>query len=477
MKQKSAPGSGDAPRGGYFAKRAVRPGELPSIMRKHILTGTLGSVWGNLITGIIYVYFGNAVGMTQLQWGVLGGITSWVVVVQPLGAIIGERMGSRKLVWFVSAFVDRVVRMLGIIGAYLLWRAGFHGAYFVFMTGICLGSIPGNLANGPWYGWFATIIPQEVQGSFWGRRDSWISLVVILVALPSAFIMDLVPEGGKVEAAMLVLVAASLVGFSDLIIHGTIPEPPHASSGSQQSLSGMLSPLKDRRFRPWLVFNASWNLSMALGGALCTLYFMNNLGFKNNLVVGMISTTIVSLLGTFFAARKVGRMVDRFGIKRMLKLGHFFWSLLPLIWLFATPGTAFFWIGLASLVGGAFPAAASNAGVKLVTRFPAPEESGMYMAVSSTVGSFAAGLGSIAAGAFLNIVGDWSFTVLGLVVSGFPMLFLLSGVLRFVTMFVLIPKIKVTGAVAEEDQPFLLPLFFQEMPGINRIMRTQKKKK
>jgi len=476
MKQKKVPQSRDVSgRGGYFDRRPVRPGELPSIMGKHIVTGTLGSSWGNLISGIIYIYFGNAIGMTQLQWGILGGITSWVVVVQPMGAILGERLGSRKLVWFWTSLGDRVLRLVGIVGAFLLWRSGHYGAYLAFMTAVCIGCLVGNLSQGPWFGWLATIIPKEVQGTFWGRRDSWISLIVILVTLPSGFIMDLVPEAGKLTTAMIILIAASLLGYLDIIIHGTIPEPPREGNGSRGSFAGMLSPLRDKRFRPWLTFTACWNFSMALGGALCTLYFMENLGFKNNLLGGMIATTIVGLLGTLLAARRVGRMVDRFGIKRMLMLGYGFWSLLPLIWLFATPRTAIFWISLAGAVGGVFPAAANNAGVKLVTRFPAPEESGMYMAVSTMVGSFAGGLGSIAAGSILNSLGGWSFTMFGLVISGFPLLFMISGALRMTSAFTLIPRIRVTGALPEDNRPFLLPLFFEGVPGISRIMRTQKK--
>ena len=112
-----------APRG-YFALRPVRPGELRPLMRKHIYTGSMGAIWGSLISGIIYIYFGNAIGMTGLEWGILGGISAWVVAVQPLGAILGERTRSRKLVFFWFAMSDRVVRMCGIVGAYFLWRAG-----------------------------------------------------------------------------------------------------------------------------------------------------------------------------------------------------------------------------------------------------------------------------------------------------------------------------------------------------------------
>src|SRR5208282_4434349 len=117
------------PTAGYFAQRPVRPGELPAIMRKHIATGAMGSAWGTIITGIIYVYFGNAIGLSRLQWGVLGGICLWVVMMQPLGTVLAGRAGSRRLVWFWTALADRVLRMVGIIGAFLMWRAGSTSGY------------------------------------------------------------------------------------------------------------------------------------------------------------------------------------------------------------------------------------------------------------------------------------------------------------------------------------------------------------
>ncbi len=464
-----------APRQGYFTRRPLRPGELPGLMRKHIITGTMGSAWGNVITGLIYVYFGNAIGMTQLQWGILGGITAWVVILQPVGAILGERASSRKLVFFWTAISDRILRLVGIVGAYLLWRSGHTVGYLVFMGGVCIGTLVGNLSQGPWFGWLATIIPREIHGSFWGRRDSWISLVVILVTLPSGFLMDLVPQGSKLETALIILVAVSVVGYLDLIIHGTIPEPPPPPGQQPRaSFEGIVAPLRDARFRPWLVFAASWNFGMSLGGSLCILYFMENLGFKNDILGGLIAINGIGLLGTMLGARRVGRMVDRYGIKRMLLLGHTFWSLLPAIWLLATPSTAILWIGLASLVGGIFPAAANNAGIKLVTRFPRPEESGMYMAVSTMVGSVTAGVGSIVAGIVLNVLKDWSFSVFGLVVSAFPLLFIVSSALRLTAAYVLIPRIRLSGAMAEEDRPFLLPLFFESVPGISRLVRQQR---
>ena len=361
---------------GYFAHRPLAPAQLPAVMRTHIFTGALGSIWLTIISGMVYVFFGNAIGMTRLQWGVLGGISAWVVAVQPLGALLGERAGSRKVVWFWFALADRLLRFAGIAAAFLLWRAGHPLAYLALMAGVCLGTLLGNVSNAPWFGWLATIIPPEVQGTFWGRRDSWISLAVIAIALPSGLLMDLIPRDGKLEMAVIILVAASLVGIADILVHGTIPEPPRPSCVRRGAVSDLLAPLRDRRFRPWLVFSAFWNFSLFLGGSLCTLYFMDNLGFRDNLLGGMFAINVVTLLATLLAARKVGRMVDRRGIQRVLMIGHLFWSLLPAIWLLATPRTAVLWISVSSLVGGIFPAAATNAATKLVTRFPPPEDTG-----------------------------------------------------------------------------------------------------
>jgi hypothetical protein len=361
-----------------------------------------------------------------------------------------------------------------VAGAFLLWQAGCPFAFLVFAAGICAGTLVGNLSGGPWYGWLSTIIPPEVQGTFWGRRDSWISLVVMLITLPSGLAMDLIPRAYKLEAAALLLLLGSLIGYADLLIHVTIPEPPFAPERHYGSFADILSPLRNRRFRPWLTFITCWNFSQGLGGSLCTLYFMENLGFKNDLLGGMFASTVAGLLGTLLVARWAGRMVDRIGIKRVLLLSYFFWTLLPFMWLFATPRTAILWVGLPGAIGGIFSASANNAGVKLVTRFPSSRETGMYMAVSTMAGGIAGGVAAITAGAFLNIVGGWTLTVFGLVVSAFPLLFMISFVLRMVTTLVLIPRIKVADAPPEQDQPFLLPLFFEGVPGISRLVRGER---
>jgi MFS family permease len=167
-------------------------------------------------------------------------------------------------------------------------------------------------------------------------------------------------------------------------------------------------------------------------------------------------------------------MIDRFGVKRMIAVSHLFWATVPGFWLLARVNTAFLWVGIASVVGGVFSTAAMNASVKLVTRFPAPEDSGMYMSVSTMIGSLGGGLGALAAGLFLNAMGAWSIRLFGLVVSAFPLLFAVSTLLRFATVFAVLPRIRTTpSAQREQLRAFLLPLFFEALPGLRRIQSNR----
>ena len=287
--------------------------------------------------------------------------------------------------------------------------------------------------------------------------------------------MDLVPRDWKMEAATAILLAASVMGLVDLLVHRTIPEPPYKAAPIRGSLAGVLVPLRDRGFRPWLVFTGAWNLAQSLGGSLATLYLMENIGFKNDMLGGMFSITIAGLLGTFLAARRMGRMVDRFGIKRVLAVCHFLWTLVPAVWLLALPGPwALVWVSVAGVLGTVFSTAAVNASVKLATRFPSSDDGGMYMAISTVVGSVAAGLGAVAAGAFLTALGAWSVRIAGLVVSPFPVLFIVSFVFRLVTVLVLLPRVKTTSGPSGSETPFLLPLFFEGLPGLSRLTRGRR---
>ena len=425
----------------YFARRVVCPSELPRIMRKHIYTGAMGNIWASLISGIIFVFYGTSIGITRFQWGVMTGLSSWLLATQLVSAHLTERTGRRKVIWFWFAITDRSLRLVGILIAYVLWHAGWPHPGVILITAICVANFVGTMASPPWLSWLADIIPAEQHGTFLGRRSAWIAVSVIAVVSAAAWVVDWTPDGHKVYVAFAVLVFATVVGILDLIIHGTIPEPEMAMPVRNHFWLQMLLPLRDQAFRPWLVFNVAWTFGMSLGGSLVTIYFLDDLGIRNNFLGGTLAFTCLSLVGSLLTGRWSGRMVDRVGIRPVLWVGHLFWASLPVFWLLATPGAALIWIGVPSLIGGIASTAALNAANKLITRVPPAESRATYIAVSTSLASIAAGLGALAAGCLLKGLGDWSIAFAGRSFGAFHLLFALSFALRLASALFLTPRL------------------------------------
>ncbi len=426
----------------YFRQRVVYPWELPSIMRKHIYTGAMGNIYFTLITGIFFIYYGNSVGMTPFHWGLMGGVSSFILTSQIISAILTERFGRRKLIWFVTAMAGRIARVAAILASMVLWRAGFPHAVAVLIGGVWLSNLFDALASPPWMSWLADIIPAREHGGFWGRRSAWIALSLVCTIVPAGYLMDRMPEDYKAGTAVAIFFAAGVLGIVDLVIHGTLPEPQAVTTGPAPLKERLLAPVLDRGYRPWLIFNGAWTFSMSLGGSLGTLYFLNELGIKKNFLGGTIVLASLPLVGSLMSSAWSGRLVDRFGPRRILWWGHLFWAMLPAFWLFATPSTALLWLGWSSLQGGLSSTAAVNAANKLITRYPKPEDRAIYVAVSSCIGNVAAGLGALTAGTTIRLLGEAPFDLFGLDVSAFHLLFVASLCLRSTSALTLIRRIK-----------------------------------
>jgi len=426
----------------YFAQRVVYPYELPSIMRKHIYTGVMGSLYYNLMGGIIFVYFGTALGMTRFDWGMMSGISSFVLASQLLSAIITERLGRRKLIWFTAALFGRSLRIVGIIAALYLWRTGWPRPQLFLVAVIIVSNFFDAIAAPPWYSWLADIIPEHQQGHFWGRRSAWIAFSVVCVIVPAGVLMDWVPEQSKMNVAAGIFIFGGILGIIDCFIHGTLPEPALIAPQISAVRQRLLAPLLDKEFRPWLIFNFAWSFAVSLGGTLSSLHFLDNLELKRNFKGGAVVLNALPLIGSIFAGKWSGKLVDRIGTKPVLYWGHFFWATLPFFWLLATPGTAIALLAMSSLVGGTSSNAAATASNKIITRLPAPQDRAMYVAVSSVFGSIAGGIAAIIAGAVLKGFGDWKFPAGPWTLTGFTFLFVASLTLRFSTALVLLKRVK-----------------------------------
>ncbi|MHC5033807.1 MAG: MFS transporter [Planctomycetota bacterium] len=410
--------------------RIIYAWELPSIMRKHIVTGAMGTVYFVLVSGMYLVAFGNNLGMQYWQWGVLGAVSSSVLVLQLLSAYWVRRTGYRRSIWFYAAIAARLVRGAAILAAFVLFDVSSSLARLVFVLLLVAANCFDAITVPPWYSWLADIIPGDEHGRFWGRRSAWIALANLCVVVPIGYLVDRFGGGSSMPTLMAVFAFGFVLGVLDLFFHRTIPEPRMKRPPRRPFWKELRVPLRDREFRPWLVFNGLWTFGMTLGGSLATIYFVEDLGIRGNFFGGSLVLILLPLAGTILLGRWLGALVDRHGVKHMLRWGHAFWAFLPLFWVLATPATALFWLGLAALVGGVSSGAAHTAANKLVVRLRSSEHVPMYTAVSACIGCLAGAVGPLLGGFLLQALRDFAWTIGGFKLVGFHVLFIASFVLR-----------------------------------------------
>lgn len=424
-----------APRGDgrprHAAQGAILPWMLPAIMRKHIYTGAMGSVYITLLWGGIFIAaYGEAIGLTFRHWGLLGGLGSFALSFQMLGAYLARRLGRRRPIWFACCLAARLCRGLAVCLAFYFsrWNPAFGGAVFVGL--IALGCACVSVAIPVWFSWFADIIPTEQHGSFWGRRSAWTSLASFAVLVPAGFVLDLVPDGLKAEALLAIFAVGIVLGCLDLFIHNTIPEPPLAPERGSRFWPQVVAVLKNGDFRPWLRFRCAWNFSMSLGGCMFMVFCVKELGFKRNLLGATLVMGALPLVVNMLVSPRMGRLIDKLGTRPVLTASHLAWATMPLFVFFATPQTALIVMAASSVMSSVACNTAINAATKFQTRIAPRPERAMYMAVSTCLGSLASGLGAIAAGEVLHSLDGLSWSAGGKVLTGFHVLFAVSFVLR-----------------------------------------------
>jgi len=204
-----------------------------------------------------------------------------------------------------------------------------------------------------------------------------------------------------------------------------------AAGPKRSILKEVVEVLRDRAFRPWLVFICLWNFAMTLCASLAAVYFVETL-FERSLLFGILAASVVPLAMGVLTSRRMGALVDRFGARTVLRFGHLIWTLVPLPWVFATPATAVWLVAGSNILGMPAINAATNAAIKYVTRFATSEKRAMYWAVSSSLASLAGGLGAVVTGEALEFLRGWSVDVAGWTLSGFRAVFVASIALRFV---------------------------------------------
>ncbi|MEG0934276.1 MAG: MFS transporter [Clostridia bacterium] len=327
--------------------------------------------------GRLFFAFGEA-GMTtvdQLASGVY--IASLMVYLGMSDAGIGTIISFASLANAFQLFALRFSflcknkkRIASLFAFQRIWTALFFllpllplGApvKIILMTaGYLVSKILIALGTPALFGWLSELVPVHIRGAYLGMKDAIIVGTMALVLLYSGFVLDWYPGAQAPTAFCILAVLAALFSLGGLFCYASVrgEKDPSAARQGAPALLGLrgeksrtpAAPRAVRSLRAQFKFCFAQQNFTKMLLLDCLWLFTYSVAFPYNisysfkelaLPFGFLSVVgFAGNIGRMGASGLLGRVGDRIGMAKLLRLALTLFALHYLVWMLMTPGNA-----------------------------------------------------------------------------------------------------------------------------------------
>lgn len=317
-------------------------------MRLSLKEGAFAIVMVALVESF-YIPYLNAMGASALQIGLGASLPALAAAIIQLYAPIAlYRSGSRKRLAVATVTVQAVC----FIPFGLMCQINQQWAIWPAIAAFTISAVAGNLGAASWADWMAHIVPARKRGKYFANRSRILGLIQLAIAVAAGYMLDRL--AGKV---LLVFTIIWFVCFAarmfSAIIQKSIYEPPRETEQDRPegNFLSFLKELRHTEFGRFTLATALLSMGVTFAGPFFAVHMLNNLklGYNKYTIVNVTATAgIILFLGLW------GRIIDRMGAIRPIRICAIIIALIPLPWvvftdyrmlLFAQVVSGFAWSG------------------------------------------------------------------------------------------------------------------------------------
>jgi MFS family permease len=411
-------------------------------LRHSVYDGVTVHIFGNLTGSIFLPAFALVLGASSFQIGVLAAIPFLATLAQLIGSFCVEKYQRRKSVTLLFSGLARGSWILIILPGFIFAENQFGLYLQILIPVVALYHILGSISGVAWLSWMSSLVPAEIRGRFFGLRNSLLGVITIVVTLSGGYFLDWFPKHfpklSKISSFEILFMVGLVFGFISLYFLRKQHDP--GTTQERKKLSEILSlfrhPWQQGNFRRFLKFAFLWSFAVNFTSPFFIVYMIKDL----HLAYILIGTyTVISAVADLTGMGIWGHSSDRYGNRSIMVITTAVATVLPFFWIFTntSPLSIYLFIPLLHLVGGFVWSGYNLCSVNMVFGIAPPERNSAYFAFWSIFNGLAAALGAIAGGffskysyqlaQFLPVVND----------SGFKLIFLISAMLRFFSLFIL----------------------------------------
>ncbi len=318
------------------------------------------------------------------------------------GAMLVERFNHRREITLL--FGGGLGRLAILLLALLPFGLKGQPLLFTAMALSIARDAFGNLAFPAWLSITADIVPMEGRGRYFGSRNFIMGIAGMLTVLLAGALISRFPKPEGYQLGMglaFVLGALSTYSFSRLHDPSRNQVPQSQASPEMHKILGNLR--KQPALVALIVTAVLWNFFLNIPGPFFNVFLVENLK-ATPIMVGITSTA--SAVAGMLVQRRLGKLADSWGARRLQLVSGLLIPILPLAWTFATSAWHIIPINLLSgVLWGAYGLASFN----LLLEITPQEGRARYSALYQVFVTLALAAGA-AVGGFM--VTKWGYSVI-----------------------------------------------------------------
>ncbi len=417
-----------------------------------IKEGSAASVT-SVITETYMTPFALALGANNVHVGFLNSFSG---LLAPLSQLYGSRVlerHERKKVWFFSAMWQMLVLTpILLLGVFFLFDVEIGlPSFLIFFYSLYI--IFGALAAMAWFSLMGDVVPPEMRGRYFGKRNAILGGIGVVVTLAGSFLLDYFKTQGLVLMgfSLLFLVALFARGVS-LIYLRRQDDPDGKGRRLHDGFWHFFKKIWRTNYGRFVLYVAFLNFAVMIASPFFTVYMLEELQLS------YLWYTIISLsqaVSMMLFMLVWGKFADTYGNKGLLIIGNVLIPVLPLLWIFHQNP---FYLLIPMFLGGigwaAFSLASSNYIYDSVER----EKRTAYLAYLNVFAGIGIFLGAGLGGMMVEYLPIRFMNV-------FLFVFLVSAILRMIAGVVFLPMIREVRKVESFSLGKITPLLHLRMLG------------
>lgn len=415
--------------------------EKEKTMNLSIKEGAASSVMSGL--GVSYVsLYGLALNANNAQIGLLSSIPGLLSpITQIFSSKLMEKFSRKNLIVFGVAF--QALMWLPILFLSFLFEKNLFLEYLPIFLIIFYSfyAIFGAIASPSWFSLMGDLVPEKIRGKYFGKRNKITETIALISMLIGAFVLDFFKTKGIILIGFSILFFISCIARLISAKYFTEHYEPELKTekGYYFTIWQFLKKSTSNNFGRFVIFVALINFATMISSPFFAVYMKSNLGFS---YATFTFVTLAASVSSILFMPVWGKFSDKYGNRKLMKIGGFLIPLIPILWLFSK--SAWYLALVPQFVSGfgwaAFNLAASNFIYDSVT----PQRRAIcvtYYNVIVGVGTFFGATigGFLAQYLMINFMNKLLF------------IFLISGIARFIIFAVMFPMIKEVRKVKRKE--------------------------